>query len=48
MVQPGNPAKLDDGERTVSVLTNEELSLGEEITVRGPMREGRIHAEDVR
>lgn len=48
VVQPGNPAKLDDGERTVSVLTSEELSLGEEVTVRGPMRGGRIDAEDVR
>lgn len=47
VVQPGNPAKLDNRDETVTVLTNEDLSLGEEVTVRGPMREGRIDAEDV-
>ncbi|MFC6905107.1 single-stranded DNA binding protein [Halalkalicoccus tibetensis] len=47
VVQPGNPAKLDNSEETVTVLTSEELSLGEEVTVRGPMHEGRIDAEDV-
>ncbi len=47
VVQPGDPAKLDDGKETVTVRTSEELSLGEEVTVRGPMREGRIDAEDV-
>lgn len=47
VVQPGNPAKLDNGERTVSVITGEDLSLGEEVTVRGPMSEGRIDAESV-
>ncbi|MDL5362055.1 single-stranded DNA binding protein [Halalkalicoccus sp. NIPERK01] len=47
VVQPGDPAKLDDGEETVTVLTSEKLSLGEEVTVRGPIREGRIDAEDV-
>lgn len=47
VVQPGNPAKLDNGEETFSVLTNEDLSLGEEVTVKGPMSEGRIDAESV-
>jgi replication factor A1 len=47
VVQPGNPAKLDNGERTVSVVTNEDLSLGEEVTVKGPLSEGRIEAESV-
>ncbi|WP_122088320.1 single-stranded DNA binding protein [Halalkalicoccus subterraneus] len=47
VVQPGNPAKLDNGEETVTVLTSEELSLGEEVTVRGSIREGRIDAENV-
>jgi replication factor A1 len=47
VVQPGNPAKLDNGERTVSVVTNEDLSLGEEVTVKGPFSEGRIDAENV-
>jgi replication factor A1 len=48
VVQPGNPAKLDDGERTMTVLTDTELSLGEEVTARGTVREGRLDAEEVR
>lgn len=47
VVQPGNPAKLDNGKKTVSVVTNESLSLGEEVTVRGPISEGRIDAETI-
>ncbi|WP_336345344.1 single-stranded DNA binding protein [Halalkalicoccus ordinarius] len=48
VVQPGNPAKLDDGETTMTVLTDADLSLGEEVTARGPVREGRLDAEEVR
>jgi replication factor A1 len=47
VVQPGNPAKLDDGERTMTVLTDANLSLGEEVTARGPVREGRLDADEV-
>ncbi|WP_096390595.1 single-stranded DNA binding protein [Halopenitus persicus] len=47
VVQAGNPVVLDDGERTRSVRTDETLRLGEEVTVRGPERDGRIDAEDV-
>ncbi|WP_336363628.1 single-stranded DNA binding protein [Halalkalicoccus salilacus] len=48
VVQPGNPAKLDDGETTMTVLTETDLSLGEEVTARGTVREGRLDAEEVR
>jgi replication factor A1 len=48
VVQEGDPAVLDDGTETRSVETSETLRLGEEVTVRGPLRDGRIHAEDVR
>ncbi|MFC5277485.1 single-stranded DNA binding protein [Halorubrum rubrum] len=47
VVQTGDPVVLDDGERTKSVETGASLRLGEEITVRGPERDGTIHAEDV-
>ncbi|OYR54494.1 single-stranded DNA binding protein [Halorubrum halodurans] len=47
VVQTGSPIVLDDGERTKSVETDASLRLGEEITVRGPERDGTIHAEDV-
>ncbi|QHS16872.1 single-stranded DNA binding protein [Halopenitus persicus] len=47
VVQAGNPVVLDDGDRTRSVRTDETLRLGEEVTVRGPERDGRIDAEDV-
>ena len=47
VVQVGDPVVLDDGKRTRSVETDANLRLGEEITVRGPERDGTIHAEDV-
>jgi len=47
VVQAGDPVVLDDGQRTRSVATDADLRLGEEITVRGPLRDGRIDAEDV-
>ena len=47
VVQTGDPVVLDDGKRTKSVDTDASLRLGEEITVRGPERDGTIHAEDV-
>jgi replication factor A1 len=48
VVQAGSPVVLDDGERTVSVDTDVEVELGQELTVSGPHRDGRIDAEDVR
>jgi replication factor A1 len=48
VVQAGDPLVLDDGTETWSVETSgASAGLGEELTVRGPVRDGRIHAEDV-
>ncbi len=47
VVQTGDPVVLDDGQRTKSVETDERLRLGEEVTVRGPERDGAIHADEV-
>jgi replication factor A1 len=47
VVQAGSPVVLDDGTETYSVDTDESLRLGEEVTVRGRVRDGRIDAEDV-
>ena len=47
VVQAGNPVVLDDGTETRSVETSESLQLGAEVTVRGPVRDGRIEATDV-
>jgi replication factor A1 len=47
VVQAGDPVVLDDGTETRSVDANESLQLGEEVTVRGPVRDGRIQARDV-
>ncbi len=48
VVQAGEPVVLDDGERTVTVDTEADVELGQEVTVAGPHRDGRIDAEDVR
>jgi replication factor A1 len=48
VVQAGSPVVLDNGEETRSVETSEQLTLGQEVTVRGPLRDGRIHADEVR
>ncbi|MFB6281270.1 MAG: single-stranded DNA binding protein [Haloferacaceae archaeon] len=47
VVQAGDPVVLDDGKRTRSVETDADLRLGEEVTVRGRVRDGRIDAEEV-
>jgi replication factor A1 len=47
VVQTGDPVVLDDGQRTKSVETDASLRLGEEVTVRGPERDGTIRADDV-
>jgi replication factor A1 len=48
VVQAGEPVVLDDGERTVTVDTGADVELGQEVTVSGLHRDGRIEAEDVR
>ncbi|MFB6123610.1 MAG: single-stranded DNA binding protein [Haloferacaceae archaeon] len=47
VVQAGSPVVLDDGTETRSVETDANLRLGEEVTVRGPTRDGRIDADEV-
>ncbi|MFB6108955.1 MAG: single-stranded DNA binding protein [Haloplanus sp.] len=47
VVQAGDPVVLDDGTETRSVETDAELRLGEEVTVRGRVRDGRIDADEV-
>ncbi|MFA9415858.1 single-stranded DNA binding protein [Natrinema sp. HArc-T2] len=47
VVQAGNPLVLDDGETTMSVTTDTDVGLGEEVTARGVVRDGRLDANDV-
>ncbi len=47
VVQTGDPVVLDDGEQTMSVETGERVKLGQEITVRGVVEDGRLDADDV-
>lgn len=47
VVQAGDPIVLDDGETTMSVATDADVGLGEEVTVRGVVRDGRLDANDV-
>ncbi|SIR88523.1 replication factor A1 [Natronorubrum daqingense] len=47
VVQAGSPVVLDDGETTMSVETDTDVGLGEEITARGVVRDGTLDANDV-
>ncbi|MEF8757570.1 MAG: replication factor A, partial [Halobacteriales archaeon] len=47
VVQAGDPVVLDDGEETIGVETDADLHLGQQVTVRGVLREGRLDADDV-
>ncbi|UWG49493.1 ssDNA-binding replication factor A, large subunit [Halalkaliarchaeum sp. AArc-CO] len=47
VVQAGNPVVLDDGRTTRNVETDATLRLGEEVTVRGEERNGKIDADEV-
>ncbi|WP_049888613.1 single-stranded DNA binding protein [Natronococcus occultus] len=47
VVQAGDPVVLDDGETTMSVATDVDVGLGEEVTARGVVRDGRLEASDV-
>ncbi|WP_423743359.1 single-stranded DNA binding protein (plasmid) [Haladaptatus sp. SPP-AMP-3] len=47
VVQAGSPVVLDDGDETVSVETDADVHLGQEVTARGERRGGKIDAEDV-
>ncbi len=47
VVQTGDPVVLDDGSETMPVETDAHVRLGEEITARGEVVDGRLDAEDV-
>ncbi|SFS66615.1 single-stranded DNA binding protein [Halostagnicola kamekurae] len=47
VVQAGSPVVLDDGDTTMSVETSADVGLGEEVTARGVIRDGRLEANDV-
>ena len=47
VVQTGNPVVLDNGSETRSVETNDNLRLGEEVTVRGSETEETINADEL-
>jgi replication factor A1 len=47
VVQTGDPVMLDNGEEALTVATSEEVRLGQEVTVRGELRDGTLHAEEL-
>jgi len=47
VVQAGDPVVLDDGEETLSVDADADVTLGQELTVRGTVRDGRLDADEV-
>ncbi|MCG1002088.1 MULTISPECIES: single-stranded DNA binding protein [Halobacterium] len=47
VVQAQNPVILDDGEETMSVETDADVTLGQEVTVRGLLQDGRLRAEEL-
>ncbi len=47
VVQAGDPIVLDDGETTMSVEADANVGLGEEVTARGIVRDGRLEAADL-
>ncbi len=47
VVQTGEPVILDDGTETMPVETEARVRLGEEVTVRGSLRDGRLEAEEL-
>ena len=47
VVQTGDPVVLDDGTETISVETDDRLQLGEEVTARGQLDDGRLDADDI-
>lgn len=47
VVQAGDPIVLDNGTETMRVETDTDVHLGEEITARGAVSDGRLDAEEV-
>jgi len=48
VVQARDPVILDDGTETMSVETDTDVTLGQKVTVRGTLRDGRLDAEEIR
>jgi len=47
VIQTGEPVILDNGEETMPVETDAHVDLGKEVTVRGELADGRLHADEV-
>lgn len=47
VVQTGDPVMLDNGSETLTIVTDADVRLGEEITARGRMCDGKLETEDV-
>jgi len=47
VVQTGQPVILDDGTETMSVETDQQLRLGEEVTARGPVVDDHLDADEI-
>ncbi len=47
VVQAGSPVVLDNGEETMSVETEANVGLGEEVTARGVLIDGRLEATEI-
>jgi replication factor A1 len=47
VVQAGDPVILDNGEETMSVETDADVTLGEQVTARGTLRDGRVDADEL-
>lgn len=47
VVQTGEPVMLDNGDTTLTVETDVDVRLGEEVTARGRMHDETLEAEDV-
>ncbi|WP_435316872.1 single-stranded DNA binding protein [Haloarchaeobius sp. TZWSO28] len=47
VVQAGSPVILDNGEETMSVETDADVHLGQEVTARGSVSDGVLDADDV-
>ncbi|EMA53853.1 single-stranded DNA binding protein [Halococcus thailandensis] len=47
VVQAGDPVVLDNGSETMRVETDADVGLGEELTARGSVAEGRLDADEL-
>lgn len=47
VIQTGDPASIRDGSDKIKVETDKSLQQGDKVTVRGPIRDGRLVAEQL-